>query len=88
MAGHKAQQEITVDSGSTPEKLGEADAAVIAVDVLTEKSYILISGIGKALYLVKHILRSAAALSAPHIRHNAVGAIIVAAIHYRHPRLI
>ena len=55
--------------------------ACVGVDVLPQQHYFFGSGCSKAFYLFEHPFRRPAALSAPGIRHYAVGAEVVAALH-------
>ena len=91
VACHKAQPEIAGHGVETAQKIGKihvnAEILTIGVDVLAEQRNLLVTRRDQLTQFFLDLLRSAAALSAAHIRHNAVGAEIVAAIHDGQPRL-
>ena len=89
MAGHKPQT-IFARHGIQPrQQIGEihADAQILAIriDILSEQRDIFIAFFYQAAQLCLDVLRLPAALSAAHIRHDAIGAEIVAAVHNGQP---
>ena len=96
MTGHKANVIISLDLVNISEQVRKiVDLTVVAlciltvaVDVLTEQSYILVSCFNQSPDLGDNILGSAASLSSADVRHDTVGAEIFASVHYRDPRAI
>ena len=96
MAGHKADEIIALYLVDVAEQVGKiVDLTVVAlcvlavaVDVLTKKSYILVTALYKLTHLGDYILWATASLATSDVRHDTVGAEIVAAVHYRHPRAV
>ena len=88
VACHKANEEVTGKRGYTREKLGKIYIRVIGVYVLTEEGYFLYACGNKLAALLQYCLTFAAAFPAPYVRDYAVGAEVVAAVHYRNPRLM
>ena len=89
MAGHKAHQEIAVQLGDHLQKIGKIHAAAqilaVGVHILTQEVNFLAAAGDQLPALSQNILRLPAALPAPHIGHDAVGAEVVTAVHDAHP---
>ena len=87
--GHKAYSEIPRKRVYAPQKLREAYAAfkplAVGIDVLPQKGYFLIPRGNHFFRLGNYRLGLPRALAPPYIRHYAVGAKIIAAVHYRQP---
>ena len=90
VTSHKMNDVIALDLIKLGEQVCKVvvKAAVLAVgvDVLSEQGYILVACSDELRELGNNVLLFSASLSAAHVRHDAIGAEIVAAVHYRHPR--
>ncbi len=88
--GHEAEAVVAVHGIQPAQKLGKTDGIpeglAVRIHILPEKGDIFIAVFHKAAEFPQDGVRPAAALSAPDVRHNAVGTEIVAAIHHREPR--
>ncbi len=91
VAGHEADQKVPGELGDLGQQVREVHAAVqvlaIGIDVLTQKGDLLAAAVNERLALGQNGLRAAAALPAPDIGDNAIGAEIVAAVHDGYPGL-
>ena len=91
MGGHEAEGEIPVQLRDLSEQVREVDlhAQILAVgvDVLAQEGEFLIAPAYQVPAFVQNVLRQAAALPAPDVGDDAVGAEIVAAVHDRDPGL-
>ena len=89
--GHEAQPVVAGDLVDLADQLSEGrprlEPLTVAVDVLSEQGDILIALFDHLLRLRDDDLGLSAALSAAHIRHDAVGAEVVTAVHDRQPAL-
>ena len=85
--GHEAYNEIAVDTVYLAQKCGEIQLtlAVVAVgiDILTEQGYLFIAAFDKLARFAYNNVAAAASLSSADIWHYAIGAEIVAPVHYR-----
>ena len=82
---HAADARHLVDHLEEVRKVRELVVLAVGVDVLAEQSDFLIAVLHGLLDLADDVLGQAAALAAAHVRHDAVGAEVVAAVHDRHP---
>ena len=89
VAGHVAYLELPGYRVYAPQKLREINvgAPAVAVYVLTQQQKLLVAVCNELLRLADYLLRVAGALPAAYVRHYAVGAEVVAAVHYRNARL-
>ena len=89
VAGHKADLVIAGYSAEQIEQISKVhlffQALAVAVHVLAQQSDLLVSGFHQPPELRQDIAGLAALFTAPHIRYDAVGAEIVAAIHDGQP---
>ena len=89
--GHKAYSEIPRQRVYAPQKLRKADTAVqplaVGIYILPQKGYFPVPCGNHFFSLGNYRLRLPRALAPPYIRHYAVGAEIIAAVHYRQPAL-
>ena len=84
MRGHKAYARHA-QGVHAPQKFRElAAAAAIGIDVLPQERDLLHALIDEALALLQHGLRLARTLPPAHIRHDAIGTEVVAAVHDVH----
>ena len=85
MARHEAQPEIARNGVEPTQKVGkvhlDAEVLAVGVDVLSEERYLLVTGRYQLAQLLFDFIRHTAALSAAHIRHDAVSAEVIAAVH-------
>ena len=96
MTRHKADVIIALDLVNISEQIGKIVnltvvalcILAVAIDVLTEQRYILVSCFNQTLDLGDYILGSAASLATANVRNDTVRAEIIAAVHYRDPRAI
>ena len=89
--GHEAQAEFARKLRNLRHEVGKVHAAgqilAIRIDVLAQQGDLLVARGDQPAALLQHVLRAAAALTAAHVGHDAVGAEIVAAVHHGHPCL-
>lgn len=82
---HAADARHLVDHLEEICKVCELVVLAVGVDILAEQRDFLIAVLHGLLNLMHDVLRQAAALAAAHIRHDAISAEIVAAVHDWHP---
>ena len=82
---HAADARHLVDHLQEVRKVRELVVLAVGVDVLAEQRDFLIAVLHGLLDLADDVLGQAAALTAAHIRHDAVSAEVVAAVHDWHP---
>ena len=91
MTGHEADEEIPGNLGDSFQQVGKilplGQVFSIGVDILTKQCDFLCAALNQTAALGENILKFPAALPAPDVGHDAVGAEIVAAVHDGHPRL-
>ena len=91
VARHEAQPEVSRQLCDLGHEVGKINAQpqilAVGVDVLAQKRNVLIARRDEALDFFENLLGPSRALPPAHIRHDAVRAEIVAAVHDRHPRL-
>ena len=89
VAGHKADVVIAGHRAQQVEQIGKVhlffQTLAVAVDVLSQQCDLLIACLHKTAELGKDITGLAALFAAAHIRHDAVGAEVVAAVHDGQP---
>jgi hypothetical protein len=66
----------------------EIASSAVRIDVLTEESDILVALGDKTAHLGFYCIRMAASLASANVGNNAVGAEIIAAVHYADPRAV
>ena len=90
VAGHKANAKIAGQVVNLPQQLGKGNSwgqiFTVAVHILPQERDLFISVGDQLLGLCQHIARLSGALPPPHIRHDAVSAKVVAAVHNGQPR--
>ena len=91
VAGHEADEKLARNVVYHAYEVGKirfaAEVAAVGVYVLPQQGYVLVA-VGDELPRLGHdILRTAGALPAADVWHDAVGAEIIAAVHDRQPRL-
>ena len=88
--GHKAQTVVAVNRVNAAQKLRKIhflrQALAVGVHVLSKQRNFFVALLNELAALGDDGIRVAALLPAAHIRHNAVRAEIVAAVHHGHPR--
>ena len=91
VARHESYEKFAGDLVYHGDKVRKIDIAVeilaVGVDILAEQRNVLVALGNQLPCLGDNILGSAAALTPAHIRHDAVGAEVVAAVHNGQPRL-
>ena len=91
VAGHEPQHIVPRYLIKLRQQVGEIralrKALAVAVHVLTQQGDVLIPRRHQRLRLGDHVCRTPAALPAPDIGHDAVGAEVVATVHDGKPRL-
>ena len=85
MRGHKADALDAGNGVDLSQQAGEADGSLkvvaVAVNILTKEHDLTHAVGGKGPHLFNDVLSATAALASAHIRHDAVGTEVVAAIH-------
>ena len=91
MRRHKTDAEITGHIVQHTQQLCEIHILVkafsVRIDVLPKEGDFLISRIHKRTEFRKNVRAFPASFPSPHIRDNAIGTKVVAAVHNRQPRL-
>ena len=82
---HAADARHFIDHLQKIREIRELVVLAIGVDILAEQRDFLIAVLHGFLDLAHDVLRQTAALAAAHVRHDAVRAEVVAAVHDRHP---
>ena len=88
VAGHKSDPFYAVDSGKHVNKIRKISGGTacrlsfVRIDILTEQRYFPDSVGGKRAHFPVYIFRPAASLPASCIRHDAIAAEVIAAVHY------
>ena len=86
VAGHKTQQEIAVQAGQLVQKVGKAarlgQILSVGVHILSQQGDLFITLGNQTFYIGNNAGFVPAALPTPDIGDDAVGAEIVAPIHY------
>ena len=89
MARHKANRKIAFDRANAAKKFSEITFTTkflaIGIDILTEQGNLTAAGCHKVFYFFQNTFGTAASFSTAYVRHDAVGAEIVAAVHDAHP---
>ena len=89
VAGHEADVVVARHRAEQIEQVGEihrlCETLAIAVDVLPQQGDLLVPGLHQPPELREDVAGLAAFLAAADIRHDAVGAEVVAAVHDRQP---
>ena len=89
MAGHETDVVVARDGAEQVEQVGEIhlllEALAVAVDILAQKGDLLISCLHETLELGEDVAGLAALFAAADIRHDAIGAEVVTAIHDGQP---
>ena len=90
LGGHEADEIVAGNFVQCGQQVGKVVAGAkvfaVGVDVLAQQGDLLISLGSQLAHLADDLLRVAAALTAPDIGHDAVGAEVVAAVHDADPR--
>ena len=91
VAAHETDDEVARDGVDAPDEVGKihvlVEVAAVGVDVLPQERDVLIPRRDELARLTLDLVRMAGALAPAHIRHDAVGAEVVAPVHDRQPRL-
>ena len=89
VARHKPESELTLVLADFPQQIGEIESAVrvvpVRVDVLPQQRDLLIPFVEQGSHFRNDMFGTAAAFPSAHIRHDAIGAEIIAAVHDIHP---
>ena len=89
VAGHEADVVVARDGAEQVEQVGEIhlllEALAVAVDILAQKGDLLVPRLHETLELGEDVAGLAALFAAADVRHDAVGAEVVTAIHDGQP---
>ena len=85
MRRHESHAEIAFYTRNlfkkTRETVFKTEIFAVRIDVLSQQNYLFITFVDKSLEFVRDRGHSAAAFSSAHIRHDAISAEIIAAVH-------